>query len=1764
MKRLPLLLSLALFLLAAVLAAEPVRLSDGDNTVSVLSSTPTETILQFNVSHFEKTAVQIAGNTWYHVTLPSEGISQELGAPELPVCNRSVIIPDQSLMRIEVLDVQFHDLELPVAPSRGIITRDQDPASIPYTFGAAYTSDSFIPANIADLSEPYILRDFRGITLQTSPLAYNPANKTLRVYTSYKVRIYSAGLDSRNTLNLPRGAISRDFSPLYENHFANWYSYRYTPVSDAFGKLLVICHTNYMSAILPWVNWKKQKGIETELVEWSTIGTTAAQLQTYIQNRYNADNTLAYVQIVGDAPQIPSLTSGGGGSDPSFSLVAGSDNYPDIFIGRFSAQTVAELTPQINKAIVYERDLNTSATWLARATGLASAEGGSGLGDNGESDIAHMNLIRTDLLNYGYSTVDQIYDPGALASTVTANVNAGRGFINYVGHGSDTSWVTSGFSNTNASALTNGNMTPFIMDVACVNGNFVSITCFAEAWLRNANGGAVAMYASSINQSWNSPMRAQDEATDLLVAGSKTTAGGLYYNASCKMMDIYGNTAGSDGVNMFKTWHIFGDASLLVRSKTPLAMTVTHPAQIVIGATSINVSTSVPNTLVALTYNNAIHARGYTDSAGNVALTLVNPPAGSITYTLTATAFNRVSYIGSVQQVPGSGPYLAVTAATYSDANNGAPEYNESGNLDVTFQNIGSASAGTVTATLACVTPGITLNDSSEAFSGLAAGASTTINSAYAFAIADNVADGTSAAFTIIMTSGSETWNHTFGLTLNAPALAFGTMAVSDPAPGNNNGRLDPGETATISIPLDNTGGALSPSGTASLASTTEGITVNTASVSFTAIAASGTAVLNFSVTADSTIPIGTQASFTFSATAGAYSGNASQQTEVGTPPVILGSGTGITPTNLIGLINITFKSVHGQAVYTAAELTAAGVTGPISITQLGFYIASQPNLALPNFRVRMKHTTAANVADWVTATGMATVYLNPSYMPTAGGYEMLTLNTPFVWNGTDNIVIDTAFDLVSQYSHSGTWQYTTATSGYRRTFSDTANQADVFSGGSTNTYRPNVKLAFHTEPVSTPLISVDPLSLDFGAVAVGASAAQTFTILNNGTQTLTGSITTPAGYSVAAGARTAASAAAIEVRNTLGFSIPEGGSQDFELSFSPTSTASYTGSVVITSNAANAATLNVAVSGNGVSLPIGPRYVAEWEPAQGAIVRYPLGLPYTVLSAMSNNALLYVVVASASQSTCNSALSSNGVNMANVRYINATTDSYWVRDYGPWTIFNADNEMQIVDFTYNRPRPNDDVIPVTVANYLGLDYYTMPLTATGGNVMADGNGAAMSTNLILEENSSLTQAQIDALALNYLGVTDYQFYTDPNNTYIDHIDCWGKLLDVDKVLIRSVPASHAQYDEIEAVVDDWESRVSSYGTPYQIFRVYTPNNEPYTNSYIMNHSIYVPLMGNANDAAALAAYQNAMPGYSVTGYTHTSWESTDALHCRVNTVFDAQMIHAWHVPPASIMSGSSVAIDVRITHANALVPAQCYVAYRYSTTGAWQYAPLSLVSGNDWTASVIAPALGQTLYYYILATDTTARTALMPLCGSSDPFEIVVTIPSGNHAPTINLPESFSFPLNGSLVVDFSPYVDDEDGDDLTLTYSGNTNVLVSINGLTVTLSATADWIGTENLIFNVSDGSDSASDTASINVYLDYLAAPSATVTQSIPGTLRIVWDAIPHALSYAIWACDTPDGFYSHLDSTTELFWDAMDLGNPCRFYKVLATDNPLTGK
>ncbi|HRQ67586.1 MAG TPA: choice-of-anchor D domain-containing protein, partial [Candidatus Syntrophosphaera sp.] len=107
------------------------------------------------------------------------------------------------------------------------------------------------------------------------------------------------------------------------------------------------------------------------------------------------------------------------------------------------------------------------------------------------------------------------------------------------------------------------------------------------------------------------------------------------------------------------------------------------------------------------------------------------------------------------------------------------------------------------------------------------------------------------------------------------------------------------------------------------------------------------------------------------------------------------------------------------------------------------------------------------------------------------------------------------------------------------------------------------------------------------GDVAVGSTDTKTFTIQNSGDQTLTGTITTPAGYIVAAARNsTEAPLAGKESRNSLSFSINAGATKTYNLTFAPTAVASYNGNVVITNNSNNNTSVNIAVSGTGYIPP--------------------------------------------------------------------------------------------------------------------------------------------------------------------------------------------------------------------------------------------------------------------------------------------------------------------------------------------------------------------------------------------------------------------------------------------------------------------------------------------------------------------------------------------------------------------------------------------------
>lgn len=418
----------------------------------------------------------------------------------------------------------------------------------------------------------------------------------------------------------------------------------------------------------------------------------------------------------------------------------------------------------------------------------------------------------------------------------------------------------------------------------------------------------------------------------------------------------------------------------------------------------------------------------------------------------------------------------------------------------------------------------------------------------------------------------------------------------------------------------------------------------------------------------------------------------------------------------------------------------------------------------------------------------------------------------------------------------------------------------------------------------------------------------------------------------------------------------------------------------------------------NPTDPPLAPvRMVAEFEEMQAVLIRYPFGIPMSLIQEMADDCVVITIVANgAEQNQVIQQYENAGVNLGNCEFLLAPTDSYWTRDYGPWFVVDGNNEVGICDFPYNRPRPYDDNIPVVLAGYLDVPLYGMDLIHTGGNFMCDGLGLGSSTDLLLEENPALTEEDIDTIVSHYLGLRKYNLLPDPLGDYIEHIDCWGKYLDVDKVLIGQVPPSDPRYDDYEYVANYFGFQVSSWGTPFQVYRVYTPgtgSGTPYTNSLVLNNKVFVPITGSQWDDEALAVYEEAMPGYEIHGIYYSTWQNTDALHCRAIGIADLGMLFVEHTPLLGVQDFSmewSIDADI-VPYSGAGLVSDSLRCYYKVGGGGFQWVPLIHDAGQGYHATIPFVEPGSQVSYYLQARDYSGRKKYHPYIGAPDPHTFTV-----------------------------------------------------------------------------------------------------------------------------------------------------------------------------
>lgn len=783
---------------------------------TLISQTDQGIVVRVDFPEFSTIPVQVEGEEMYQLLMNRAYPVEEKGAPELLKSAISLIIPEGVQPTVELISSDFSLIsDFKLAPSKGVLYRDVNPSTIPFVKGEQYLQDRFMQNELAHLGSIYQLRDFTGVPVIVYPFDYNPVEKELKAYHSMVIKIsYDSPI---GLIRAPKN--NTVFDQIYANHFLNYENAvidRYTALSEE-GEMLIIAPANFIPALQPLKEWKIKTGIPTTIVSVADAGNTPSAIKSYIQNFYNTHN-LAYVIIVGDHLQFPVYYLNSSACDNYYVEVAGNDSYPDILLGKISAETADQVSVQVDKFIRYDQGL-LAQTHHSTYAGIASYEGP---GHYGEYDHQHIRNINQLLNNYTYQNGYEFFEgsqggldaPGHPTALMVANaINSGVGLINYCGHGDYDMFVTSGFNNNNIIQLTNSEKLPFIISVACQNGNYVNRLCFAETWLRaTKNGqptGAVGALMSTINQPWNAPMTAQDEMneiiTDVSPGQTKKTFGAIAFGGIMKMLDQHSDYSTA------RTWILFSDPSTMIRTDEAVAITATHPSFLPLSSTQIVVNSPVEGAYVALSLHDQVLGTG-TIQGGTATINFPNSLTLNDTVHIVITKMNYIPYQGEFVIMGTIEPCVIYNSHQFfNNQGNEVGKLKTGGNytVRVSLVNIGQQAASQINVKLRSNNPFVFLQNGNLQIQSINGLTEYTISNQFQVHVSSQVPYGTVAEFTLKIEEGGETRYFYFEVPVAAPSLFTGNLQIDDHSSGgNNNGIIDYGERVHLVVPVENFGDA--------------------------------------------------------------------------------------------------------------------------------------------------------------------------------------------------------------------------------------------------------------------------------------------------------------------------------------------------------------------------------------------------------------------------------------------------------------------------------------------------------------------------------------------------------------------------------------------------------------------------------------------------------------------------------------------------------------------------------------------------------------------------------------------------------------------------------------------------------------------------------------------------------------------------------------------------------------------------------------------
>jgi agmatine deiminase len=477
-------------------------------------------------------------------------------------------------------------------------------------------------------------------------------------------------------------------------------------------------------------------------------------------------------------------------------------------------------------------------------------------------------------------------------------------------------------------------------------------------------------------------------------------------------------------------------------------------------------------------------------------------------------------------------------------------------------------------------------------------------------------------------------------------------------------------------------------------------------------------------------------------------------------------------------------------------------------------------------------------------------------------------------------------------------------------------------------------------------------------------------------------------------------------------------------------------------------------------------RFMAEWEELQGISVVWRPETHHDILTEIIRAAKTECKVfvhcpsnAVVQQAKAYLAARSVAIDTA-IEFLVAPSNSIWVRDYGASSVYQHEvDSLLLIDWIYNRPRFRDDTLGIALSKHLLLPIYTTAappydLVNTGGNVMTDGMGLALSSKLVLEENgkegvwgiSKHTESEVDAIMKQFMGIRRYLKMETLPYDGIHHIDMHLKLLDENTLLVGEYPENTSDGPQIEANLQYLLEQLNRGGRTYRVIRIPMPpwqgqhppfGGDPekrylyptYANSIIINKSILIPTYGTDLDEQAKQVYATAMPGYKIVPIRcNNIIGEGGALHCIIKETgvkTPLRIVH-WPQPAISLpdLTPAGWPVGALIQHRTGIQSANIYYTRNPASTD-WSIAEMTRQpdSTDYWVGHVpsaqVQAAANDHLYYYIEATAYDGKKQVRPMPAPAGWWTIPVsTVSAVAEASAWQLKMPYPNPANGRTCI--------------------------------------------------------------------------------------------------------------------------------------------------